>query len=106
MSSHTAVAAHNGTAPRVARHASATKVALVNRLKRIEGQVRGIARMVEEDVYCDDVLNQITSVEAAMNGVRRQLLEAHIRSCVVEQIASGQLHVVDELMKTIGRMVP
>jgi len=62
--------------------------------------------MVDEDVYCDDVLNQITSVEAALNGVRKQLLEAHIRSCVVDQIVRGDLAVVEELMKTIGRMVP
>jgi DNA-binding FrmR family transcriptional regulator len=91
---------------RVAHHGPTTKQPLVNRLRRIEGQIRGIARMVEEDVYCDDVLNQITSVEAALNGVRRQLLEAHIRSCVVEQLANGELRVVDELMKTITRMVP
>ena len=78
---------------------------LLTRLRRIEGQIRGIARMVEEDVYCDDVLNQITSVNAALNGVRRQLLEAHIRSCVAGQLADGELGVVDELMKTIGRIV-
>lgn len=89
-----------------AHHTAETKRALVNRLKRIEGQVRGIARMVDEDVYCDDVLNQITSVEAALNGVRKQLLEAHIRNCVVDQIVRGELAVVDELMKTIARMVP
>ena len=101
---HAAVTASGST--RTAHHAEATKQALLNRLRRIEGQVRGIARMVETDVYCDDVLNQITSVEAAINGVRRQLLEAHIRACVVEQIQAGDVGVVDELMKTIGRMVP
>jgi DNA-binding FrmR family transcriptional regulator len=98
--------AHPPTQRRAAHHSGETKRALVNRLRRIEGQIRGIARMVEEDVYCDDVLNQVTSVEAALNGVRRRLLEAHIRSCVVEQIAEGELDVVDELMKTIERMVP
>ena len=97
--------AHVG-AHRAAHHAADTKRPLVNRLRRIEGQVRGIAGMVERDVYCDEILNQITSVEAALNGVRRRLLEAHIRSCVVEQIARGELGVVDELMETIGRMVP
>jgi DNA-binding FrmR family transcriptional regulator len=93
-------------AGRTAHHPGEKKRALVNRLRRIEGQIRGLARMVEEDVYCDDVLNQVTSVEAALNGVRKQLLEAHIRSCVVDQIAKGELEVVDELMKTIARMVP
>ncbi len=103
----TAGGLHGGHEPGTGAHHSAeTKRALVNRLRRIEGQIRGISRMVDEDVYCDDVLNQITSVEAALNGVRKQLLGAHIRSCVVDQIVRGDLAVVEELMKTIGRMVP
>ena len=97
---------HTGNgASRTAHHSSTTRQALINRLKRIEGQIRGITRMVEGDVYCDDVLNQIASVQAAMNGVQRQLLEAHIRSCVVEQIQEGKVGVVDELMTTIARVV-
>ena len=59
---------------------------------------------MDDDVYCDDVLNQITSVYAALNGVRKLLLEAHIKSCIVEQIESGRYEVIDELMCTIGRM--
>jgi DNA-binding FrmR family transcriptional regulator len=89
---------------RKAHHPEQTKVSLMNRLRRIEGQVRGIARMVQADVYCDDILNQITSVEAALSGVRKGLLEAHIRSCVVDQIEEGRYQVIDELMRTIGRM--
>lgn len=89
---------------RVAHHSAETKAGLIRRLRRIEGQIRGIARLVEEDTYCDDVLNQIMSVESALNGVRRQLLEAHLRGCVVEQITSGRHSVIDELMITIGRM--
>ena len=89
---------------RVAHHPEKTRTNITGRLKKIEGQIRGIARMIDEDVYCDDVLNQITSVEAAMNGVRKLLLEAHIRSCVVEQIKEGRYGVIDELMTTIGRM--
>ena len=89
---------------RKAHHPARTKVSLVNRLRRIEGQIRGIARMIEADVYCDDILNQITSVEAALSGVRKGLLEAHIRSCVVDQIEEGRYRVIDELMRTIGRM--
>jgi DNA-binding FrmR family transcriptional regulator len=89
---------------RKAHHPVQTKVSLVNRLRRIEGQIRGIARMIEADVYCDDILNQITSVDAALSGVRKGLLEAHIRSCVVDQIEEGRYRVIDELMRTIGRM--
>lgn len=89
---------------RHAHHGQATKGAIARRLRKIEGQVRGIARMVGQDVYCDEVLNQITAVEAALSGVRRLLLEAHIRGCVVEQIEEGRHEVIGELMKTIGRM--
>jgi DNA-binding FrmR family transcriptional regulator len=95
---------NNERGNRKAHHPEQTKVSLVNRLRRIEGQIRGIARMVESDVYCDDILNQITSVEAALSGVRKGLLEAHIRSCVVDQIEEGRYQVIDELMRTIGRM--
>ena len=89
---------------RRAHHGEKTKSNLVSRLNRIEGQIRGINRMIREDVYCDDVLNQVSSVESALNGVRKLLLEAHIRSCVVEQIENGQYEVIDELMLTIGKM--
>ena len=90
---------------RKAHHGPEIKANLRMRLKKIEGQIRGIAGMIERDEYCDDVLNQISSVEAALNGVRKMLLEAHIKSCVVEQIQDGKITVVDELMKTIGKMV-
>lgn len=94
----------HGADERKASHDRRTKEALAARMGRIEGQVRGVRRMIEEDTYCDDVLNQITAVEAALNGVRKIILEAHIRSCVVEQLSRGETEVIDELMKTIGRM--
>ena len=89
---------------RKAHHPYATKQAMVSRMKRIEGQIRGIARMIDEDVYCDDILHQFMSVEAAIHGVKKTLLEAHVKSCVVDQIQDGDLGVVDELMTTIGKM--
>lgn len=92
------------TEVRKAHHPYATKKNMVQRLKRIEGQVRGLARMIDEDVYCDDILHQFASVQAAIDGVKKTLLDAHVRSCVVEQIADGRLEVVDELMATIGKM--
>jgi DNA-binding FrmR family transcriptional regulator len=97
---------HDGRDAKVrkAHHPEQVKASLTARLRRIEGQVRGLARMVAEDQYCDDILNQITSVEAALGGVRRELLEAHIRTCVVEQLEEGRHEVIEELMKTIGRM--
>lgn len=89
---------------RLAHHPYETKSDMIKRLSRIEGQIRGISRMIDEDVYCDGILNQFLSVEAAINGVRKTLLEAHMKSCVVEQIQEGQVQVLDELLITIGKM--
>jgi DNA-binding FrmR family transcriptional regulator len=77
---------------------------MVQRMNRIEGQIRGITKMIDQDVYCDDILHQFMSVESAINGVKNQLLEAHMKSCVVRQIHEGQDEVVDELLQTIKKM--
>lgn len=95
---------HSVDGKRKAHHPYETKQAMIQRMNRIEGQIRGITRMIDEDVYCDDILHQFLSVESAINGVKKQLLEAHVKSCVVEQIQDGQLEVVDELMTTIRKM--
>jgi DNA-binding FrmR family transcriptional regulator len=92
------------TEKRMAHHPYKTKENMINRMKRIEGQIRGISRMIDEDVYCDDILHQFMSVESAINGVKKTLLEAHMKSCVVDQIQAGELGVVDELLTTIGKM--
>ncbi len=90
---------------RKAHHSYEAKTEMVKRMNRIEGQIRGITRMIEEDVYCDDILHQFMSVESAIAGVKTQLLEAHMRSCVVEQIQAGQTEVIDELSRTIRKMI-
>jgi CsoR family transcriptional regulator, copper-sensing transcriptional repressor len=90
---------------RLAHHTEKIKQDIVVRLNRVEGQIRGISKMVAEDTYCDSVLNQITSAEAALKAVRMLLLENHIKTCVVEQITQGKDSVVDELLQTISRMV-
>ncbi|QEK13308.1 metal-sensing transcriptional repressor [Crassaminicella thermophila] len=79
--------------------------ALINRLNRIEGQVRGIKGMIEKGVYCNDILIQIAAVQSAMKGVSRLLLESHMRTCIVDRIQSGDEEVVDEILKTIDRMI-
>jgi DNA-binding FrmR family transcriptional regulator len=89
---------------RKAHHPEKLKKDIATRLSRIEGQIRGVSRMVEEDVYCANVLNQITSIQAALGGVGILLLEHHIKSCVVEQVREGSDDVIDELMTTIARM--
>jgi len=89
---------------RKAHHPYETKQNMVNRLKRIEGQIRGITRMIEEDVYCDDILHQFMSVESAISGVKKTLLEAHLKGCIVCQIQEGNTGAVDEFLQTIGKM--
>lgn len=93
---------HNHT--RKAHHSYETKKQMVSRMSRIEGQIRGIAKMIDNDVYCDDILHQFMSVESAINGVKTQLLEAHMKSCVIQQIQNGEVAVVDELLQTIRKM--
>ncbi len=91
--------------PRSAHHSEAFKADLLNRLKRIEGQVRGIQNMIAGDIYCDDVLTQVSAVRNALASVSQKLFEAHMKSCITEQIQSGQTEVMDELLETIRRML-
>ncbi|HOA14696.1 MAG TPA: metal-sensitive transcriptional regulator [Bacillota bacterium] len=77
---------------------------LITRLNRIEGQVRGIRGMVDKDAYCDDVLNQISAVQSALNSVSKLVLKNHISSCLVRKIRNGEDEIVDELLVTIGKL--
>ena len=80
------------------------KKKLINRLNRIEGQVRGIRGMIEKDAYCADVLVQSAAVNAAINSFNKDLLSRHIHSCVVRDIKNGDEEVIDELMKLITNL--
>lgn len=78
---------------------------LINRLNRIEGQIRGVRKMVEDERYCVDILMQVSAVQAALDSFSKQLLEAHIHSCVVEDIKNDRLESVDELCELIRKMM-
>lgn len=78
---------------------------LLNRLSRIEGQVRGIRGMVENDAYCVNILTQVAAVTAALNSFNKVLLADHIRTCVAEDIRSGNDEVVDELVATLQKLM-
>jgi DNA-binding FrmR family transcriptional regulator len=81
------------------------KKALQDRLRRIEGQVRGLQRMVQEDTYCIDVLTQVNSVTAALRAVGMGLLEDHVRHCVAESIERGTGgEKIEELMAAVNRL--
>ena len=79
--------------------------ALMNRLSRIEGQIRGIRGMLERDAYCADILTQSAAVSAAMNGFNRALLNAHLHNCVVRDIRAGDDSVVDELTELLQKLM-
>lgn len=90
---------------RKSHHDDKTIKELVTRMNRIEGQIRGIKGMIERHVYCDDILNQISSAQSALDGAARLLLEKHMKSCVKERLQGNDDQVVDEVLKTIFRMI-
>lgn len=78
---------------------------LMNRLNRIEGQVRGIKGMVEKDAYCIDILTQVMAVNAALNSFNKILLADHIKTCVTQDIMEGREETVDELVSTLQKLM-
>ena len=78
---------------------------LMNRLKRIEGQVRGIQGMLENDAYCTDVLIQVAAVNAALNSFNKALLAEHVRTCVADNIRAGNDEVIDELVILLQKLM-
>ena len=78
---------------------------LLNRLKRIEGQVRGVENMLENDAYCPDILIQVSAVTNALNSFSKKLLAAHIRSCVAEDIRAGKDESIDELVEVLQKLM-
>ena len=78
---------------------------LINRLNRIEGQVRGIRNRVENDAYCTDILVQVSAVNAALNALSREILSNHIKTCVADDIRAGRDGTVDELLDTLKKLM-
>ncbi|MEH2942452.1 metal-sensing transcriptional repressor [Lachnospiraceae bacterium KK002] len=78
---------------------------LINRLNRIEGQIRGIKGMVEKDAYCPDILIQVAAANAALNSFNKVLLANHIKTCVTRDIREGRKETVDELLATLQKLM-
>ena len=78
---------------------------LANRLSRIEGQVRGIRKMLDESAYCTDILVQVSAVSAALNAFNKELLASHIKTCVADDIKNGREETVDELVATLQKLM-
>ena len=78
---------------------------LMNRLKRIEGQIRGIEGMLERDAYCPDILIQVSSVNSALNSFNKELMASHIKGCVANDIRNGDDETIDELVKVMQKLM-
>ena len=79
--------------------------ALINRLNRIEGQIRGLRGMVEKDAYCPDILIQVAAVNAALNAFNKELLSNHIKTCVADDIRKGNDDTIEELVEVLKRLM-
>lgn len=78
---------------------------LIHRLNRIEGQVKGVKRMVEENAYCTDILVQVSAINSALNSFNKELLATHIKTCVAEDIKQGKDETIDDLVKTLQKLM-
>ena len=82
----------------------ATKKMLIKRLKTIEGQIRGVQNMIDEDKYCNDILIQLLALNKSIKSVSNQILKNHLSTCVVRDIKNDDPEIIDEVMKLIGRL--
>jgi len=94
-----------GQGPRTKERTPEEYKKLVNRLSRIEGQIRGIRGMVEKNAYCPDILVQVAAVNAALAAFNRELLSSHIRTCVARDIREGKDETIDELVLTLEKLM-
>ncbi len=90
---------------RKSHHPEAVKTVLIHRLNRIEGQIRGIKGMVDKDIYCDDIITQLSATQSALNSVAKVLLQGHLKGCVVDRLAESDEEVLDELLVTIQKLI-
>lgn len=93
------------TTCRKSHHPEQVKKDLATRLNRIEGQIRGIKNMIENDVYCDDVITQLSASQSALNSVAKILFEGHLKGCVVDRLSEGDDVVLDELVVTVQKLM-
>lgn len=90
---------------RHSHHPDSVKKNLESRLNRIEGQIRGIKRLIENDTYCDDVITQIAATQSALNSVSKILLEGHLKGCIMDRIQDGDDEVLDEFLTTVHKLM-
>ena len=96
---------HNGCCHKTKVRDQEEAKRLIHRLSRIEGQIRGIRGMVEKNAYCTDILTQVAAANAALNAFSKELLAEHIRTCVAQDIRDGKDESIDELVKTLQKLM-
>lgn len=102
--SHSCCSAEDNSC-RTTQRSEEEKKKLINRLSRIEGQIRGIRNMVEKDAYCVDILTQSAAAGAALDAFSRQVLSRHVHTCVAEDIREGKDETIDELMEILQKLM-
>lgn len=95
----------NDPSCRKSHHPEKVKKDLTNRLNRVEGQIRGIKGMIDNDVYCDDIITQLSATQSALNSVAKILLEGHLKGCIVDRLSNGDEEVLDELLVTFQKLM-
>lgn len=98
-------AGDNCRGPKTKERSEEEYKSLVNRLSRIEGQIRGIRGMLDKSAYCPDILSQVAAATAALNAFGRELLSTHVKTCVVNDIRAGRDETVDELLDTLRKLM-
>jgi DNA-binding FrmR family transcriptional regulator len=94
------MAGHKHASP----HSIEVQKSMVNRLSRVEGQIRGIKKLIENETYCDDILHQLEAARSALRSIELVLLESHVKHCVVRQIQEGDPTITDEIMTTFKKI--
>ncbi|RQD69479.1 MAG: metal-sensitive transcriptional repressor [Tindallia sp. MSAO_Bac2] len=85
-------------------HSAEVQKSLLHRLNRVEGQVRGIKKLIESEAYCDDILHQLEASRSALKAIEMVLLESHMKHCVMHQLQEGDMSVVDEILTTLKKI--
>ena len=105
INSNKAAAACPACLERTKERGEEEKKDLMNRLRRIEGQVRGVQSMLENDAYCPDIMIQVSAINAALNSFNKQLMASHIKSCVAEDVRSGNDDKMNELVAVLQKLM-
>jgi len=96
---------HNNTHKKPTEESLKVQKSVIDRLSRVEGQIRGLKAMIEKGTYCDEVINQIEASRSALSSIAVVLLEGHFKNCVVQQVKDGDEKAIEDLLKTVKKLI-